>query len=220
VKPLAEEGRRPVDPRDQASILKFHQTLIAQHGNGTAGAQGWETSRDQEIRFEILCRIGDLNGASVLDAGCGCGDFRGYLHRTFPGAAYTGIDHLADFLDVAVDRYGGWPQTRFLLGDLATARLEPHDYVLVSGALNYRNRTPGHLFRMVDRLWGICRRGLAFNLLGHVRNPEGLLAAYEPEAVLAYGRTLDPDAVLQQGYLDREFTVFLRRREVLGFQVR
>lgn len=213
MKPPADEGRRPVDPRDQASILKFHQTLIARHGNGTAGAQGWETSQDQEIRFEVLCRIGHLNGASVLDAGCGCGDLRAYLHRAFPDAAYTGIDHLADFLDIAVERHGSRPRTRFLLGDLATARLEPHDYVLVSGALNYRNRDPGHLFRMIARLWEACRRGVAFNLLGHVRNPEGLLAAYEPEAVLAHVRTLDPNAVLQQGYLDHEFTVFLRKEE-------
>ena len=49
---------------------------------GSSDARGVWNSRDsQQSRFEILAGAFDLNGQTVLDVGCGLGDFAGFLHE-------------------------------------------------------------------------------------------------------------------------------------------
>src|ERR1041385_8077188 len=53
---------------------------------------GWKNIEEQMLRFRVLCDIGDLNGASICDIGCGFGDLVPYLNSRFKGFTYTGID--------------------------------------------------------------------------------------------------------------------------------
>jgi len=41
----------------------------------------WGGEESQKQRFDVLLSIGDLNGKSVLDVGCGFGDLYGYLRQ-------------------------------------------------------------------------------------------------------------------------------------------
>ncbi|HEY1050365.1 MAG TPA: class I SAM-dependent methyltransferase [Prosthecobacter sp.] len=103
------------------------RTASSTHGRGTCGALGWRTEESQTRRFEVLAEIADRNDHTVLDVGCGHGDLRAHLGGKFPSVHYTGLDHQAALLDVALKRYGGWPQTTFFLGDFCTAALPPSE---------------------------------------------------------------------------------------------
>lgn len=196
---------------DRATIQRFHQARLEEYGDEPE-ALGWKTPEGQQRRFAVLTEIADLTGCSVLDVGCGHGDLRAYLGARFDGVRYAGLDHFAPFLDVAVARYGDWPETTFLLGDFWAAPLPRADYVLASGALGYRSSTPDFVFKMIRRLYAACRRGLGFNLLAAVERPEeNILAGYPPEPVVAYCRTLTPHLVLRNDYLDDDYTLFLYR---------
>jgi ubiquinone/menaquinone biosynthesis C-methylase UbiE len=46
----------------------------------------------------------NLNGATVLEIGCGRGDFSLWLARTYPLAAITGIDYSESAINVALDK--------------------------------------------------------------------------------------------------------------------
>ncbi len=155
--------------------------------------------------------IADLNDHTVLDAGCGHGDLRAHLGGKFPRVQYTGLDHHAALLDVALEHYGEWPQTTFLFGDFSTATLPPSDYVLASGAISYRQQEPDAALQVISQWFAAARLGLGFNLLRRVDHTQGILTAYDPATILAHCRQLTPHVTLREGYLEDDFTVFLYR---------
>jgi trans-aconitate methyltransferase len=196
---------------DRAAILFYHRARVASFGRGTPAALGWKSPRSQTARFEVLAEIGDLNGHSVLDVGCGHGDLRAFLGERYPDLHYLGIDHFEPFLEVADERYASWPNTGFLLGDFTTARLPEVDYVIACGALGYRTQESDFVVRMIDKLYASCRVALGFNLLRHIPEGEAVLAAYDPEPIADHCRRLTSRVSLREGYLPDDFTVFLYR---------
>ncbi len=194
---------------DRSMIYRFHRERIEMFGEGTSAALGWKEEQSQASRFEVLSQIGDMNGLSVLDAGCGHGDLRGFLAGKYPDLRYAGIDQMEEFLDVATERYGDFPNTTFYLGDCWTAELPNMDYVLACGLLAYRNSKPDFVYRMIDKLFISCRLGLGFNLLKNVHDPEGILVNYDPMEILSYCRLLTPKVVLREGYAADDFTIFI-----------
>jgi trans-aconitate methyltransferase len=196
---------------DRAAILRYHRARVASFGRGTSAALGWKTPRSQTARFEVLAEIGDLNGHSVLDVGCGHGDLRAFLGERYPHLHYLGIDHFEPFLEVGYKRYAGWPNTRFLLGDFTTARLPQVDYVVASGSLGYRSQESDFVVRMIDKLYSSCQVALGFNLLRHIPDGETVLAAYDPEPIANHCQRLASRVSLREGYLQDDFTVFLYR---------
>ncbi|KKU75665.1 MAG: hypothetical protein UY00_C0036G0015 [Candidatus Wolfebacteria bacterium GW2011_GWA1_47_6] len=72
-------------------ILSFYDQHIDEFGSGPR-AVGWSDTKSQETRFAAMCKVGDLDNRSVLDVGCGLGDFYIYLKDRYQGVEYTGID--------------------------------------------------------------------------------------------------------------------------------
>lgn len=194
---------------DRSVIYRFHQERIEMFGHGTTDALGWKEEASQRVRFEVLAQIGDMNGLSVLDLGCGHGDLRAFLGEKYPEIRYAGIDQMEEFLDVATAKYGHLPDTTFYLGDCWTAELPNMDYVLACGLLAYRNSNPGFIYRMIDKLFASSRLGLGFNLLKNVKDPDGILVNYDPQEILSYCKTLTPKVVLREGYAVDDFTIFM-----------
>jgi SAM-dependent methyltransferase len=73
------------------------------------------------------------SGARVLDAGCGTGRYAVELARR--GFRVTGLDASHDLLAVARQRPGA-AAVAFLLADLTSLPVEPHDAALCRGVLN------------------------------------------------------------------------------------
>jgi len=194
---------------DRSAIYRYHRERIQMFGKGTSSALGWKSDENQYARFEILSQIGDMNGLSVLDVGCGHGDLRDFLGKKYPELRYAGIDQMEEFLDIAIARYAHLPDTAFYLGDCWNAELPNMDYVLASGFLAYRNSKTNFIFEMIDKLFGSARLGLGFNLLRNVNDPNNLLVNYNPQTILEYCKTLTPKVVLRQDYAEDDFTVFM-----------
>jgi trans-aconitate methyltransferase len=186
---------------------------VSSYGEGSIGALGWKTKEGQIARFEMLSQIGNMNSCSVMDIGCGFGDLKPFLDEKFTDIRYAGIDHDDSFLEIAVNRHGGLPNTTFYLGDFWTASLPNMDYVLASGALSYRNSDPDFIYAILTRIFSFCRLGFAFNMLCSVEPPNGILAAYHPEVILDFCKTITPATVLKQGYYQNDFTIFMLRAE-------
>ena len=195
---------------DSAAIFRYHQQRIREYGAGSPGALGWQPD-GQQIRFEILSRIGDLAHCSVLDVGCGYADLYPFLNQRFAGLQYTGIEQMPELVRLAQDRYGDAPGVTLATGDFLRVPLPLSDYVLASGSLNYRQRNPRFIYEAIEKLYGSSRRGLGFNLLSWEPVDGGPLAAYDPATIVAFCQTLTPDVKLLEGYRDGDFTVFMWR---------
>jgi len=193
---------------DSSSIFNYHRTMMAVHGTEGTEALGWRDAHSQQIRFEILTGIADLNNRSVLDAGCGHGDLLVHLRSSYPGVLYTGIEQIPELLEEAVRRYGHLPETEFISRNFITGELPATDYILASGSLNYRSADPNFIYQAISRLYQSSRLGLGFNLLSQIAG-NGLIVAYDPEQISAYCNTLCKDVQLKRDYDDDDFTIFM-----------
>ena len=195
---------------DSGAVFRYHRDMIDMHGSESSFALGWRSSHDQQLRFEVLAEIADLNGKTVLDAGCGYADLYAFLSGRFSLAHYYGIEQISELLDQAEKRYGYLQNTTFISRNFLNGKLPLANYVLASGSLNYGSSDPGYIFKTISTLFENCTIGLGFNLLCSVPG-NGLLVAYDPELILVHCRTLSDNVVVKTGYATEDFTVFIFR---------
>lgn len=185
--------------------------MIASHGADSSFALGWRNEHDQQVRFEALATIANLNGKTVMDAGCGYADLYPFLKERYPQMAYYyGIEQITELADEAVLRYGNLPDTTFIARNFLHVDLPVCDYVLASGSLNYGSSVNGFIYTAIERLYSNCAVALGFNLLRYMP-VDGTLVAYDPGDILGFCKTLSSNAVLKTDYDEADFTVFIYR---------
>jgi SAM-dependent methyltransferase len=194
---------------DSTAVFRYHRHRLRTYGAGGPQALGWNGAAGQHVRFEVLTRIGDLAQRSVLDAGCGYADLYSYLRQRYPGVRYYGIEQVPELLEVAQARYPEAEGITLRRGDFLREVLPLTDYVLASGALNYRQQNPEFIYQAIEKLFASCQLGLGFNLLSWEPVCGGPLAAYDPATILAFCHQLAPRAELVEGYWEGDFTVFV-----------
>ncbi len=204
---MKKEQRKRIVDRHRDSLTRY-----GYHPN----ALYWSSRGIQEIRFKVLAEIGIEPGDSVLDIGCGFGDFKGWFEKQRGALNYRGIDLSPDLLSEAGKRH---PDAEFLEGDLFEISSthgdfagQNFDWVILSGALNEPLHDEGsYAYRTIAHMFELCCKGVAFNLLDarHLRAPD--LQSHQPEAVLDYCRTLSPDCTLRDEYLKNDFSIYVRK---------
>jgi len=203
-----------MNERHRTRIVNRHRDSLSRHGCDSR-ALYWSSREIQEIRFRELAGIGVATGDSVLDVGCGFGDFLGWSAEQGIAIDFTGIDLSPDLLAVAEQRH---PEASFYCGDLADyceAHSDQFDWVILSGALNEQlGDSDEYTRRVITLMWSRCRKGVAFNLLDARHAPTKNcwdLQSHEPESILAFAAGLTPKHRLVEGYLDNDFTIYLYR---------
>lgn len=194
-------------------IIDRHRDSLTRHGHHP-NALYWSSREIQELRFKVLAEIGIGAGDSVLDVGCGFGDMFGWLQRQGIDVEFTGIDLSPDLIEAGKGLY---PGARLLVGELSDFdfKAQSFDWVVLSGALNENLFDDGdYARRTITRMFGLSRRGIAFNLLN--RDARGMrmmfdLASFESRPMLEWCKTLAPHCELRDDYLENDFTIYLRR---------
>lgn len=146
---------------------------FARHG-AAVKALGWDTAAHQRARFTRAAEL--LAGSSVLDVGCGFGDFYGFLQERgqAPGR-YEGLDLLPAFAAEAQRRHGGRGAS-FSAGDFFAGTPRPRaDTVIALGILNFRLASPADNYAYVrlflKRALASARRRVIFDGISRRRAP-------------------------------------------------
>lgn len=109
----------------------FKKRLI--HFKDSPEAVGW-TPKGQIIRYEAILNFIDPQGRSLLDFGCGKGDFYGFLKERGISCQYTGIDINPYLIELARKKYG---ENLFYVQDIEREPLHNYfDYVVAIGVFN------------------------------------------------------------------------------------
>lgn len=194
---------------DKANIFRFHSNLISEFGIASYAALGWNEPAGQQSRFKVLSGIADLNGCSVLDAGCGHADLCEYLFKLYPQCRYYGVEQIPGILNEALGRYSHLPNTYFFEGDFSAAELPLVDYVIACGSLNYRNSDNLYVLKMIEKLFNNSRLGFGFNLLYTVEPTGGMIEAYNTVYITEFCRKLTERVTLIENYYEEDYTVLM-----------
>jgi len=120
---------------DKKRLKKFYDNLLKKNGKNNPQSLSWNNSYTQTIRFDILSQISNLENKSILDVGCGFGDFYNFLKSKYQNFEYTGIDIFSDFIKIARKNY---PNLHFIESDFYSYECEKFDFIFASGSLSFK----------------------------------------------------------------------------------
>lgn len=194
----------------------YYSRRLAEHGATPRGVD-WNSEDSQRMRHAQFLRLVEAEpAASILDLGCGYGDFLRFLRERHHRGPFTGWDLAPDMIAAARDLYGEGADRSWHVGAVPDTAA---DYAIASGVLNVKSDVTdaewqGYAHGVIDTLARSGRRGFGFNMLSLSSDREkrqGHLYYADPAGMLRhcldrYGRHV----ALLQDYGLWEFTVLVR----------
>ena len=196
--------------KDINRIIQIYSDRLIEHGVSPK-ALGWDKNR-AKLRFEILSSQWDLNNASIMDFGCGFGDFYDFLGRkNFAGFNYFGIDINPRFIEVAKNLH---PEASFRVFNILKESLESkYDYIFASGVFNDKlNDNLAFIESVLQKFDEYSAKGFAANFLSdkvQYRHRHTFHAA--PAYVLNLCYKFSNNVILRNDYMPFEFTIFVNK---------
>jgi len=194
----------------EIDTTRWYAERVALHGYDHRGL-GFRTRSSQEKRFEALLSLGDFHGRTLLDVGCGFGDFLAYLHDNGIEPRYIGLDICEPMVKRCMERFEGGNAT-FHVGDVL--EWQPHeapDFVVASGIFGLDSRDARARIRpTLRRMFEWAGEGLATNFLSQRSlEPAENRVYVDPAEALEMGLALTPGVRLDHSYLPNDFTLYL-----------
>lgn len=188
--------------------MHYYAGRLRRFGYRDPRGLGWRSVESQQERFKVLAEVGNLHNRSVLDEGCGVGDFYPFLRDQFPNVEYLGIDVNPEAIEAAREKH---PDAQFELTDFLEYEGEYVDFVLSSGALTFRIENHEEVYKdQIRKMYEMARIGVAFNVLDkEVILEDDEFVGYSPMEMYQFCRTLTSKIVLRHDYSDEDFTIYL-----------
>jgi SAM-dependent methyltransferase len=199
-----------------SAVADYYTAKLRAHGP-TARGVDWKNTESQVQRHRQFLRLlGSDRNASILDLGCGYGDFLPFLRDQGFSGPYVGYDIATAMVEAARTLHGEGPDRLWRLGAIPRDRAA---YAIASGILNVKvglsaEDWRGYVLDTIGALAQASERGFAFNVLTRsgdpaLRRPDLYYA--DPAEMLAYciGR-FGPAVAVLQDYGLWEFTVIVR----------
>jgi len=200
-----------MDPYSKDQILSFYNFHLKKFGDRPEALR-W-TPQGQLKRYHMLADIAparDLNNATVLDYGCGTGDFYKFLKRRGIHVKYTGVDINENFINLAKSKY---PECTFKVMNADDDQFEGfYDYIFICGVFNLQ--VPGvddDLKNALVTLFRHCNKGLALSALSShtpIKDPE--LHFTSPGEMVKFSlENLSPSIALRHDRIQYDFTLYV-----------
>lgn len=198
-----------MDPLAKEYIIEFYAKNLLIAGNRPQALR-WSPD-GQAQRYGLMAQMASpLDGARVLDYGCGKGDFYAYLKARGVGVSYVGMDITPQFIELARTEHEG---VDFRVFDVELEDLnEEFDYIFLCGVFNNKVQGVDEAMRNITaRLFLHARKGLIINALSShckVKSPE--LRYTSPEEFMAYViDNITPYISLRHDAVEGDFTMLL-----------
>lgn len=188
---------------------KFYSSAIEKFGT-TAKGVNWHSSESQRLRFKIILTMlpDDMSSHTIVDAGCGFGDFYTYLKKKKRAPmSYIGIDLLPDMYSIASSKTG----CEIIIADICRDALPSTDYYVCSGAMNVLESFETHLF--MRNCFASSKIGFIFNVL-HGDKESETYNYMTTEQIMQIAADLGVKSVIiRDDYMDGDITVgFFKER--------
>jgi SAM-dependent methyltransferase len=209
-----------VRPQILSDVARYYSAKFDLHGPTPQGVDWNGTDSHQRRHKQFLRLLRQHPESSVIDLGCGFGDFLRFLRTEGHRGAFIGYDVVPSMIDKARELHGEHDDCRWHVG---AEPKQAADFAIASGIFNVRGQVPDapwldYVHHTLDILARASRRGFGFNILSLSSDPERRrpnLYYADPAEMLAYclsryGRSV----ALLQDYGLYEFTVLVRHGQV------
>jgi SAM-dependent methyltransferase len=199
-----------------SEVAAYYASKLAAHGSTPQGVD-WNGTESHEIRHRQFLRLLDGSpDASVIDLGCGFGDFLRFLRAQGHRGRFIGYDIAPSMIAQARLLHGESDDQQWQVG---AEPVDAADFAIASGIFNVKGDVPSerltsYVHRTIDILAQAGRRGFAFNVLSLSSDPDRRrpnlyyadAADMMAHCLSRYGRSV----ALMQDYGLYEFTVVVR----------
>jgi len=174
-----------MDPLGKQELVDFYNRHLRDFGDSPQAVR-W-TPEGQISRYETLLTVtGDLSGKTILDFGCGKGDFYGFLRNKGASVSYCGIDVNSNLIQLAQQKY---PQAEFLALDIDEETFHrPFDVIVAIGVFNLRIAgIEKSMKELLKTLFPLCREALHVNFLTYYVPRRSVELFYvKPDEIFAF----------------------------------
>ena len=207
-----------LDPDDLNSVVERYQRRIAEHGPTFASLNSGSEEK-QNLRHSVHATA--LRGAkpSILEIGCGLGDFYKYLVGRQIECVYHGYDIVPEYIAECRRTH---PQAKFEVRNIFLDGIEgAYDTVVMSQVLNNRYLKSDNMQvmqRALQLAFQHTRISVSVDMLStyvDFRNPD--LFYYSPEEIFRVAKTIATRVLIRHDYRAFEFSVQLFHQEAEGY---
>ncbi len=181
---------------------KFYSDSYNKHGISAKGVH-WYSSDTQFLRFKIITNyIQNIHSSSIIDIGCGFGDYLSYLERnSLLPEIYLGLDCEEFMIKISSQRF---PKNIFLQCDILKSSIPKADYLICSGTLNILEQDD--FLKAIKNCFKASQKGFIFNFL-----IDKSIHQLSLEEVFTFCKTLSKKVTISEEYLHNDSTIFLEK---------
>ncbi len=194
---------------DKDWINKRYSERLAKEGNTYEALRTGPWER-REMRFSIVKEVGISTGDSVLDVGCGYGDFYDYLNRNDISVQYAGYDINSDFVKIGKEKY---PECHFEVKDIVHEEYPKYDWIISSSCFNLELKSQNNydfIEEILRSSYAHCNKGIAMDLFSdYVDFRADNMFYYSPEKVFQIAKTITKRVCLRHDHPMFEFCIYL-----------
>jgi len=193
-------------------LLEYYQAGFGKHGVHE-NSLGW-TKGKQFIRFYQLTKNFELEGANLVDVGCGFGDIHSYFKRhDVKCKAYHGIDVIPEFIQVAKQKWES-ETTRFTLGNYMDLENLTTDYTIASGIFGHRLFDADadqyqYIEKVLRKAFAESTRAISFDFISDkIDFKSGIMDFHaSPSSILDLAYELSRNVILDNSCMPFEFSL-------------
>lgn len=201
-------------------IVTFYSNQLSKFGDSPQGV-GWKDEKAQFVRFEQLVKvIGNRNGFTINDLGCGTGKLYQYLRAAgYSPARYLGYDMLEAMLGAAAQLLSDAAEVT--LKKIASAEeMEIADYTVASGIFNVKYEAReyewlNYVLSTIHQMNEKSRLGFSLNLLTKYSDREFMQSyLYYADPLFFFDyckRNFAKNVALLHDYDQYDFTIIVRK---------
>jgi len=190
-------------------VKDFFNKLVEKYGYSPKSL-AYSGEKSQKIKFNIVTEVGIEDNCSVLDVGCGFGDYFNYLkQRGIKNVKYCGIDISNKIVDLAKEKNSLVNVIQGNVLDLSDD--EKYDYVISLGFNAVKTGSNWEtLTQVLDKMWKLSKKGIAYNAVSTFSEAKPRKIYFvSPAKVIDYiMNNLTYKVVFRHDYMPHDFTIF------------
>ena len=198
------------------NVKSYFEQRIREHGASPRGSD-WNSEESQNVRFDQLLKVVEVQSFSLLDYGCGYGALADYLDRKGFEVDYYGYDILDSAIETARHVHLNQPHRSFFADK---SGLPVCDYNVASGIFNFRGEQSfedwtEYVLGVLTEFDQLSRHGFASNFLTKYSDADKMrpdLYYADPVFLFDYcKRHFSKNVALLHDYRLYDFTLIVRK---------